>query len=371
MVAAVYQQWGQPTSISIDAYTEMAETFLNNAQISLDNGDTDSAREMYLKASDSLTDAVGLSGHTERTDQLFDEINSGLAEVMQTRYLYQLSEPLATFPDDGEPFRVMKVGESIFVMDRAAQTIERFELDPLGEYIPDPQPEVVMHEGQRVDGATVGGMVDMAWQPIVSGYEDRPKLLVLDSNGKIFSYDLRVDGVQPVDQDDSVPLQHASQLDLFLGRTYIADEGQNQIFRYAPGGLGDAPSPWFPEETQPYISGLLAMAIDGDIWLLNSEGTLVRYNNGEQVPFSLDSGAVRADEPVDMAIGSQGDSSIFIADAAHDRILAFDKQGVYQYQLVASEGEPLADLRGLYLDEIDDKIYILTKTALYQHPLPE
>ncbi len=371
MVAAVYQQWGQDTTISIDAYTEMAETFLLNAQVSLDNGDTDSAREMFLKADDSLTDAVALSGHTERTDQLFDEINSGLAEVMQTRYLYQLTEPLVSFPNSAEPFRIMTVGESLFVMDREAHTIERFELDTLGEYVPDPQPEVIMREGQSVDGATVGGMVDMAWQPIVAGYEDRPKLLVLDSNGQIFSYDLRVDGVQPVEQDDTFLLQNASQIELFLGRTYIADEGRNQIFRYAPGGLGDEPTPWFPEETQPYISGLLAMAIDGDIWLLNSEGTLVRYNSGEQVPFSLDSGAVRADEPVDMAVGAQADSSIFIADAAHDRILAFDKQGGYQYQLVAREGEPLADLRGIYLDEIDEKIYILTKSALYQHPLPE
>jgi hypothetical protein len=337
----------------------------------LDNGDTDSAREMFLKADDSLTDAVALSGHTERTDQLFDEINSGLAEVMQTRYLYQLTEPLVSFPNSAEPFRIMTVGESLFVMDREAQTIERFELDTLGEYVPDPQPEVIMREGQSVDGATVGGMVDMAWQPIVAGYEDRPKLLVLDSNGRIFSYDLRVDGVQPVEQDDTFLLQNASQIELFLGRTYIADEGRSQIFRYAPGGLGDEPTPWFPEETQPYISGLLAMAIDGDIWLLNSEGTLVRYNSGEQVPFSLDSGAVRADEPVDMAVGAQADSSIFIADAAHDRILAFDKQGGYQYQLVAREGEPLADLRGIYLDEIDEKIYILTKSALYQHPLPE
>ena len=289
---------------------------------------------------------------------------------MQTSYLYQLAEPLITFSEDAEPFRVMTVGENIFVMDRGFETVERYELDDLGEYVPDPEPEVILQEGVRVDDATVAGMVDMTWQPIVAGFEDRPKLLVLDRNGQIFSYDLRVDGVQPIEMDDPALLQDASQIDFFLGRTYIADEGQNQIFRYDPGNLEGAPTGWF-SDTRPYLSGLLAMAIDGHIWLLNSEGTLVRYSEGEQVPFSLDSGAVRADEPVDMAVGSRGDSSIFIADAAYDRILAFDKEGTYKYQLVAREGEPLKDLRGLYLDEFDEKIYILTKTALYQHPLPE
>ncbi len=371
VVTAVYQQWGRDPAVSAASYTEMSQTFLLNAQTSLDNGDDESARNMFLKASDSLGDAVAITGHTPESDRMFDEINSGLAEVMQTRYLYQLTEPLIAFSGDAEPFRVMTVGENIFVMDRGQETVERYELDALREYVPDLEPELILEEGFAFDGAAVAGMVDMAWQPIVTGFEDRPKLLVLDRNGQIFSYDLRVDGVQPIEMDDPNLLQNASQIALFNGATYIADEGQNQIIRYERGNLGGPSTEWFSAETQPYISGLLGMEIDGDIWMLNSEGTLVRYRSGEQVPFSLDSGAVRADEPVDMAIGSQGDSSIFIADAAHDRILAFDKEGTYKYQLVASEGEPLSDMRGLYLDELDEKIYILTKAALYQHPLPE
>ena len=84
-MAAVYQQWGQPPEVSAASYTEMAQTFLLNAQTSLDNGDDESARNMFLKASDSLGDAVAITGHTPQSDQMFDEINSGLAEVMQTR----------------------------------------------------------------------------------------------------------------------------------------------------------------------------------------------------------------------------------------------------------------------------------------------
>ncbi|MCB0131517.1 MAG: hypothetical protein KDD78_11735, partial [Caldilineaceae bacterium] len=98
----------------------------------------------------------------------------------------------------------------------------------------------------------------------------------------------------------------------------------------------------------------------------------VCYSQGVQQPFSLDSGAVLADQPVDMAIGDLASPYLYIADAAHSRILVFNKSdGAYVYQLLAPEGDPLQDLRGIFVDPIDGNFYILTKSALYQHPIPD
>ena len=72
-----------------------------------------------------------------------------------------------------------------------------------------------------------------------------------------------------------------------------------------------------------------------------------------------------------MAVGELDTSPIYVADAAQERIFVFDKEGGLRYQLVAPEGNPLRDLRGLGTDEVDGKLYILTKSALYQHPLPD
>jgi hypothetical protein len=71
-----------------------------------------------------------------------------------------------------------------------------------------------------------------------------------------------------------------------------------------------------------------------------------------------------------VAIGDQTDSLIYLADAADQRILVFDKQGAYQRQLQAAEGEPLRGLSGLFVDEVAGTMYILTQSALYQHALP-
>ena len=371
LIFAVGQQRAPDDAINGENYLQISETALDNAWRALNNGDEITAREMFLKAEENLQLAIPLLGHSEQADQLLTEIELGLADVMKSHYLYQLFDPLVRFPEDAEPSRVLVAGDNIFVLDQGRQQVDRYEMDALHEFVPDPTAETVIKGGMTVDGATIANMIDMTWQPIITGYEERPKLVVLDQNNQLFSFDQRVDGVQSMAIGQPAVLQSPSQIENFLGRTYLADEGAKQIFRYDAGGLSDAPAGWFPDDARPYMSGLLAMTIDGDIWLLNSEGTLIRYNAGEQVPFSLDQGAIRADEPVDMVLGSQVDGSIYIADAAHDRILVFDKDGTYRYQLIASEGDPLADLRGLFLDEVNDKIYILTKSALYQHSLPE
>ncbi|MCB0099153.1 MAG: hypothetical protein KDE46_25650, partial [Caldilineaceae bacterium] len=74
---------------------------------------------------------------------------------------------------------------------------------------------------------------------------------------------------------------------------------------------------------------------------------------------------------VDMFVGNQENSAVYIADAGQERILVFDKEGSYKRQLQAAEGNPLRDLSGIFVDDATQTIYILTQSALYQHPLPE
>jgi hypothetical protein len=62
---------------------------------------------------------------------------------------------------------------------------------------------------------------------------------------------------------------------------------------------------------------------------------------------------------------------IFIADAATNRVLVFDKEGKLLAQLTPLEpADALKDLKDIYVDEMTNTLYLLTKTALYQSPLP-
>jgi hypothetical protein len=160
------------------------------------------------------------------------------------------------------------------------------------------------------------------------------------------------------------------QIYAYSGRLYVVDEGANQIFRYNPADYSQSPEPWFAAQTPVNLSGVRAVAIDGDIWLLFANGQIVRYQQGMQVPFALESNIPLPGEPVDMAMGTQSDSLIYLADGNEARILVFDKSGAFQRQLQAAEGDPLRGLSGLYVDEVGGSIYILTQSALYLHALP-
>ncbi|MCB0160978.1 MAG: hypothetical protein KDD83_22750, partial [Caldilineaceae bacterium] len=371
IVAYGFFMWNRESAPEeVESLVAMAETRYNNGQLALTGGDEDTARAMCLDADSLLQQAVVIAGRTEPIRALSDDIQRCINATMRTRYLYELTEPLVRFPADAEPHRVLVVDENIFVMDTGRQLVELYRLDGTRSFVPDQTPEVVLQEGQSLDGVTVGRLVDIAWQPVIAGYQEKASLLALDRNNQLFLYDPRVEGAGSVPQAAQSPLRVPNQVEIYLGRTYISDEGANQIFRYDAGQLSSTPEPWFDEQAKANLSGVVRMAIDGDIWLLYNRGSLVRYQAGAQIPFSLDAGAITPDQPVDMAIGDEVAPYIYIADANHERILVFDKEGAYQYQLLAPEENPLRDLRGIFVEPVAGNLYILTKEALYQHPMP-
>jgi hypothetical protein len=370
LVAAVYWRKGASQNAEYETRIEMADARLAGALAALDEGDKETGRAELAKAQRFLNEATAMRGPTARTDELNARIQRELQEVLQVRPLPGLVEPLVRFPADAQPHRVLVVDQDIYVLDTGRQVIERYRLDNTREFVPDPTPIVVLREGDVIDGVTVGRLVDFAWQPPIPGYEDKANLLVLDRNNQFFRYNARVEGASHVELGDPAALQTPNNIEVYNGRTYVADEGVQQILRYDLGGFSQTPGFWFNEQTTANLAGLLSMAIDGDIWLLYSNGMLLRYASGEQVPFALEGGATQLSEAVDMALGPDVDSPIYIADVAQDRIMVFDKNGAYIAQLVSPEGDQLQNLSGLYVDEVAGSLYILTQSALFQHPLP-
>ncbi len=146
----------------------------------------------------------------------------------------------------------------------------------------------------------------------------------------------------------------------------------NQIYRYAPGTYQEAPAPWFQPTTQVNLQGIKAMRIDGDIWLLFADGKVVRYHAGEQVPFSLDDSIALPADPVDLYVSQAvNDPSLYLADAAEERVLYFNKEtGEFLGQFQAVEGRPLRGLRSIFIDEVRASLFLLTSEALYVQRLP-
>jgi hypothetical protein len=371
VVTAVYWQQGADNRAEAAALLDLAAARFSSARQALDAGDSVNARAQLTEAQEHIDRAMQIQGRTTQGDELSAQVQSELANVLQIHKLYGLAQPLVKFPADAQPHRVIVVDQDIYVLDIGRQQILRFRFDPANNSVADQAGEVVLETGARVDDITVGRLVDIAWQLPIPGVEDKANLLVLDRNNNIFRYNQKVEGITRLTFGDQSAWRLPNQIETYSGRLYITDEGAAQIFRYTGGNYEAPPEAWFAPETQARLTGLQALAIDGDIWLLFTDGLLLRYSEGKQVAFSLDNSVGRPQEPVDMVVGDQGDSSIYLADGAGERILIFSKDGKYQRQLQAAEGNPLRGLSGMFVDEVTSSIFILTQSALYQHVLPQ
>lgn len=370
-VAVVQWQQGATNRADAEALLDLAEARLASAQEAFDAGDRVNARSLLGEAQSNVDLARQiLVSRSPRADALAVNIQHELVEVLQIQPLYGLAQPLVRFPADAQPKRILVVDQDIYVLDVGRQLVQHFRLDPATNTVPDQEGDVILRQGDRIRDVEVGRLVAFAWQLPIPGIEDKPTLLVLDRNNNLFQYDQRVEGVTPIVFGEARPWVAPVLLQVYLGRLYVLDEGANQIFRHNPGDYNQPPEGWFSAQTPVNLGGVQAMAIDGDIWLLFGDGAVLRYQQGRQVPFALENSIPLSGATVDMAIGDQTNSLIYLADSAEERILVFDKQGAYQRQLQAAEGNPLAGLSALYVDEAAGVLYILTQSALYQHALP-
>lgn len=369
VVLAVTLSQGANANAEGNSLVEQAQVRYLNAQELLDNGNTAGAQAALAEAQSLLQGAVERIGYDARINELSAAIQTDLQETMQVVALYELVEPLIAFAADAAPHRLLVIDQDVYVLDRGRQEVLRYQLDPTGTAVVDEAGEVVLKAGQTVDGVSVGRLVDMAWQPPISGYEDKPNLLVIDRSNNAFRYNARVEGPRTLRFGEQIEWRTPTQINTYTGNVYITDEERGQIYRYQPSveGYDNIPDSWFQIQTPLDLSGLVATRIDGDIWLLYDEGTLLRYNQGEQVAFSLENSVGLIGEPVDLFVG---DSALYIADAAQERVLVYDRDGRYSHQYQAVEGDMLRGLSGIFVDEVNSRIYLLTESGLFLHTLP-
>ena len=349
---------------------ELADGKLLEVQRALEVEDRATARASLSEAQRYLDEAIVLIGVTDQIQELSEVIATELQDLLQVRALYSLDVPLLAYAADAEPHRVVVSNQDIYVLDGGSQAISHYRTNTERTLLEEDN-GAILREGDSVAGVTVGRLVDIAWQPRISGFADKASLLILDRNNNVFRYN-RLDGATHLVLREQSSLGSVGQLGIYNGRLYLADERSDQIFRYAPAGLAydDPPTAWFDEQVRGDLAGLVAMGIDGDIWLLSEDGTLLRFREGQQLPFSLERIPGLGGLLVDFAMAEHADGMLYLADATDERILVFDKEGRYIQQFVDAEEMALAGLRGLFLDEVTDILYILTKSGLYAHPLP-
>jgi type II secretory pathway pseudopilin PulG len=355
--------------------------FMNGARVNLEAArsatDENQARRYLEAAGEQLDQAEQFAPEHPDIITLRAEIAETTARINHVQPLLAgFDQPLLSFTDpDRNPHDVLVHGLNVYVLDTGRDVFERYQLDEAtGDRLAgDGAPELLLQSGVTVGGRRTGELAEAVWAPAMSNRTSSGPL-VLDRSNQLFEIS---DALGPVNVAlaENSNLGFVQDVNYYSGNLYLMDTTHSQLWRYRPSGESYtiAPEPYFAEDASINLNNVIDLTIDGSIWLLHPNGTVLKYFSGIQESFALDDvNPTLSDAVAVWANDVEGASGhLYIADAGSDRILVFDKQGKLLQQLTPVDHPGvLKDLQDIYVDEVSNFLYALTKSGLYQVPLP-
>ncbi|MBK8049273.1 MAG: hypothetical protein IPK16_20450 [Anaerolineales bacterium] len=215
VVAAMFWKIGAPDRADAAELLNLADARYRSAVEALDQEDRQTGRKLLNDARDYVTQSEEKLGRTTQSSTLMSEIERELRDVMQVTPLYGLVQPLTTFPAEADPSRLLVVDQDIYILDSGRGLVVKHRLDAGGEVLEESGEQVVLKQGDIINGVAVGQPIDFAWQMPIPGYEDKASLLVLDANNRVFRYS-QVDGASLMSFGDPGNWKQAQQLEVYL-----------------------------------------------------------------------------------------------------------------------------------------------------------
>ncbi len=320
--------------------------------------DPERARRLLQTAWQQLDGAASLGAPASSLASLRQRIQVGLDQLYLVTYTtaaplvaMQKLDPKADLADlirgpDGAAYVIDRTAASVVRIDLAARTAKVLFRKGSGPGKGIGAPTLLAPAGRDVlilDDAQ--GL--WRWRPA-------------DAKGNGTLVRLRLGGTTALGSDILAIAGYVRNPDTGLYFFYAVDPSSKQILRYSPAGDGSGyvgdPSGFLATPTD--VSGVKALYIDGDVYILESDG-VTRYNTGQASGFALktppDDGDVRPghDYRLLAATGSRGQGRLWIWDARHQRVLAFAKaDGTYLGQFIVEPGGVgYQDMRGMAVVE--------------------
>ncbi|MGI6103293.1 MAG: hypothetical protein ACOYBJ_01560 [Patescibacteria group bacterium] len=158
----------------------------------------------------------------------------------------------------------------------------------------------------------------------------------------------------------------STRLATFLGNLYALAPSEGQIWKYPAkeGSFGGA-EPYVADGTT--LTNGIDIAIDGSIYVLTQEGSVMKFTRGKAVEFrvrDIPKPSETISAPKRIAT-SEESGSVYVIDG--QRIIALDKTGRFQKQYALNDGT--GALIDLALTPDSKRAYVLTDSAVYAFPL--
>jgi len=113
------------------------------------------------------------------------------------------------------------------------------------------------------------------------------------------------------------------------------------------------------------------LSVDGSLYLLQSDGSILKYTNGVQQPFP-ETGLVGTMPSPSHILASVADSSVYVVDPSGKRIVRFTSSGVFerQYLLPADAPTAITGIQSAELDGAQGLVYFVSDKTVAVATLP-
>src|SRR3989339_113087 len=155
--------------------------------------------------------------------------------------------------------------------------------------------------------------------------------------------------------------QNVVDMGEYYGNLYLLDKGAKQIWKYVAGTTNFSNrNAYLPQSSEADIEKATSISIDGAIYVLLSDGQVLKYVTQTKKEFQLTGLDVALNNP--SQIQSYEDfKNIYILDATNKRVVVFDKNGKYQKQYLSDSWN---NLKAFYVDSTEKNLYVINGTEI-------
>lgn len=166
----------------------------------------------------------------------------------------------------------------------------------------------------------------------------------------------------------------ARSLAAFGGNLYLLDTAAGQVLRYKPqgDGYGTAPENYFDKNLD--LSNSIDLAIDGSVYLLQSDGNVRKFFGGSDKPFAVSGLTEPIKKPVTLAVDAEArQGALYVADAGSPgtpgRIVQLNPDGAFIRQIRATT-DAFNALEDVLVDERNGRLFVMSGGKLYVARIP-
>ncbi len=197
-------------------------------------------------------------------------------------------------------------------------------------------------------------------------YDDLDSVLFFTESGKLIEYkDDRMSFLQTTDES----FKKGKVIDAYSNKIYVLDPLASQIWRYTRRrDKFDA--------AQPYANGVdlkngVDLAIDGNVYVLGSDGYITKLFQGNKEDFPIKKLPVKNLISPTKIFTEADMTQIFVLEPGEGRVLVYNKDdrtggAVYTGQYILDD---LTDLKDIYVDKDTNTMYVLTSKSVYRTTL--